>query len=71
MPVAGLAGRSDVVLDGKTVAPVVGKDTMPVVATLNAVVAPLLPTLSAMLSLVPAPEVDCNVREDEAVVPPT
>ena len=44
--------------------------TLPLVSIVSAVVAPLLPTLKRMLSLVPTPEVDCSVREDEAVVPP-
>ena len=44
--------------------------TVPPVAMLIAVVAPLLPTLNRMLSLVPMPEVDCRVSEDEAAVPP-
>ena len=44
--------------------------TVPPVAMLIAVVAPLLPTLKRMLSVVPTPEVDCSVREDDAAVPP-
>jgi len=44
--------------------------TVPPVAMLIAVVAPLLPTLNRMLSVVPTPEVDCRVREDDAAVPP-
>ena len=45
--------------------------TVPLLEMLIAVVAPLLPTLNRMLSVVPMPEVDCRVSEDEAVVPPT
>ena len=56
---------------GITIAPVVGSDTIPVLAILRAVVAPLLPTFMAMLSVVPTPDVDCNVSVDDAVVPPT
>ena len=44
--------------------------TLPLVSTVIAVVAPLLPTLRRMLSVVPTPEVDCRVSVDEAVVPP-
>lgn len=36
----------------------------------TAVIAPLLPTFIKMLSVVPTPDVDCNVREDDAVAPP-
>ena len=44
--------------------------TVPPVAMLIACVAPLLPTLNRMLSVVPTPEVDCSVRDDAAAVPP-
>ena len=44
--------------------------TNPAVETVMAVVSPLLPTLKRILSVVPTPEVDCNVKVDDAVVPP-
>jgi hypothetical protein len=42
----------------------------PVVLTVSAVTAPLLPVLSRMLSVVPAPDVDWSVRVDPVPVPP-
>jgi hypothetical protein len=44
-----------VVLAGRTIAPVVGNDTIPVVAMLRAVVAPLLPTFITIESVAPTP----------------
>jgi hypothetical protein len=58
------------VLAGRTIAPVVGNETIPVVAIESAVVAPLLPTFNAIESVAPTPDVDCNVRDDPVPVPP-
>ena len=44
--------------------------TLPEVVIVIAVVAPLLPTLKLIVSLVPTPDVDCNDNPDDAVVPP-
>ena len=52
------------------VSDVVPMPTLPNVLIVIAVVAPLLPTLNAMLSVVPTPLVDWSVRDEDAVVPP-
>ena len=44
--------------------------TPPEEVTAIAVVAPLLPILNRIVSVVPTPLVDCNVRDEDAVVPP-